>query len=291
MFCFNHAAIPHYQNINPNPLTEEPYRDKPSVDDINKALSRLTPKGKVLARSIALVASILFSMIAVTFSRLVRSSMPLRILLTLFYGSIGATTLSAYRSDQNAIDHLQKKIKSLFDEYTAEFIHLSKRYENLITLKRHDFDLIKSYCKQQTINKEECFELHYEIREETHFKLGGGDIGTWSVTPLKLEEVCKVTNSEEVIGKYKPWVDLLIDSAKDKRIPQAFLSLIGEMAGFKSALGFRCSFLGKAVNCTYEFGEGGYICCRYAGRKGNTKIKTPAECLAFMEREFSKNPT
>jgi hypothetical protein len=276
--CSNHNAIPHYQSID---RSKDTYRDEPSIDYNynNRQLSNLTPKGRLLAETIGMIAAALFPLIgtiALHFTPLIIFGSALSFSLI----TVGA--ILKYKSEQNEINNVEKDISTLFKKYTKEFSFLERKSVPLITIKEDDFNLIKPFCS-------EWHPLQCMIREKTHFKLEGGIIGTWSITPLKLEKVCTMTNSEGVIARYKPWIDLLITLAKQKDIPEDFLHLLGNMGGFKQSIFEGVIYNGKNYTCAYNVLKKYIICLHNTDKSKHCVIKTPQECLAFMEKEQISN--
>ena len=274
--CSNHDTIPHYQSI--NPLIENTHRSKPSIDWTNGELSKLTPKGQTLAKTVGMIAAAFLPLISALFLR----SKLLNVLSVLSCVLMCGFYIIEYKNYKNEVSKLEKEISSLFKEYSEEFVFLEQKYAPLITLKDDEFNLIKPFCT-------EWHPLQYQIREETHFKFNGGDIGAWSVTPLTLQEVCKVTNSEKVIEKYKPWIDLLIALAKHEKIDANFLLLVGKMGGFKRSLMDFTFYDGGQYSCIYKSNERHIACQHKTDKNKNCIITTPEECLAFAEREFLQN--
>ncbi len=193
--CTNHSTIPNYQSIF---IGKDNTRlDKPDLVSINDSLAKLTPKGRKIAGAVAIIAISVIAMITAAFI-----STPLLILSSLFTALICGKQILDYQSYKSKIKKINQEISAIFKEYANEFTFLEKKSVPLIALNSEDFNLIKPYCSESN-------PLKYVIRENAHFKFEGGVIGKWLVTPLKLEQVCKVSNSDKVIGIYKPWIDLL----------------------------------------------------------------------------------
>lgn len=275
--CSNHDTIPHYGADYHVPLGMNRQNPSDAISYTNNQLAKLTPKGQMVAKVIGMIALAVFPLI----SAIIFQS-TLLIYGTSFLACIcGVVIVLECKDYRNEINTLEKEIDDLFKKYTNEFIFIDKRRVPLITLADEDGKLIKPYI--------ESYPLQYKITEGTHYKLDGGVIGTWAVTPLRLEEVCKKTNSEKTKEHYQPWVNLLVNLAKTGKVPPNFLKLIGKMCGFKRSLFDMVLFSSNQYNAIYQTDKKQIACIHTAGPLKNCVITTPEECLAFVTREFLQN--
>jgi hypothetical protein len=272
--CSNHENVPLYIHWDLR-YSKSKTNQLPYLESINESLRKLSPRNKELVKVITTVAFAIIAGITAAFTLPV----PLALLLSVIVISASATEIYAYKKYLNKVKAIENSISSLIKEYKNEFAFLQQKYDFLIPIQEEDFKRISPYCTQSN-------PLQYKIREQTHFKFKGGIIGKSSIESLKLEEVCKVTNSEKVIEKYKPWVDLLIDLSKNEKIGSDFLYLIGQMAGFNRSYLDRKFYEDANYICTYGIKNEEVIVCSHKGTKQIRKIQTLEECRNFVQQEL-----
>lgn len=267
----DHTNIPHYQNLD---FTKDTYRScKPSIDTINERLAKLTPRGKMIAKTVAIIALSAIPLLA----GIIAGSLSATATGILIFPMCSGVVLSEYFGNRGEARELQERIADIYSKYGQEFTFLSKKHKKVMSISAEDYERIKTYTSETN-------PLTYQVRKDVHYKIGGGIIENWSITPLELKKVCKTTNADKIIEHYRPWINFLINITKDENLPEAFLQLIGKMAGFKRTLFDVAFYEGDTYAAIYK--NQSIICTRKSDR-AQIVIKTPEECTDFVLQAFA----
>lgn len=242
-----------------------------SPDVINCQLATLTPKGKMLAKVVGIIAlSVIAALGAVVFFPKIAAGVA--------YGALVITysAISYSLAYIKALEKAEIQINTL-----REFI-VDKNSHTSITMQPQDYEVIQPYVRHYDWrNHNNRFE--YPIHTETHYKLTGGTFETWSITPLALEEVCTKTNIDEVREKYNAWLNHLMVLAQHKnKIPEDFIKLVGKICDQSKE---EAVYVGKNYTYTYDPKSASIRCVHHDGKE-SFQLTTSEECLGFVQKEF-----